>query len=171
AAPSSARLREIQWQMTRAAADAHPVFDFGRLRLHRVGGRLELRPALAAVAPETVVLVWRGEAAIDVPQWGGRLLFQPVPGLGLAPERLRAGPLELRVRAGAERFKPAPNRPSKSLKQVFQENDIPPWQRARLPLVYLEQRLVFVGGIGMDARAAEASPGIVLHWQMTPAPE
>ncbi|MGB6055581.1 MAG: tRNA lysidine(34) synthetase TilS, partial [Burkholderiaceae bacterium] len=94
-----------------------------------------------------------------------------LPGHGLAPERLRAGPLELRPRAGAERFKPAPNRPSKSLKQVFQENGIPPWQRARLPLVYLEQRLVFVGGIGMDARAAEASPGIVLHWQMAPAPE
>jgi len=165
-APSSARLREILWQMTQAAADAHPLFDFGAWRLHRIGDQLRLLPALPAITPQPIALTWRGEAEIVVPQWGGRLLFQPVAGGGLAPERLRAGPLELRARAGAERFKPAPERPSKTLKQAYQENAVPHWQRERLPLAYLQQRLVFVAGVGMDARAADAGAGIALHWQI-----
>lgn len=165
--PSATRLEEIRWQMFEAAADTHPFFHFGPVRLHRVRNRLEIHPVPPAAAPGPVALEWCGQQAIDVPQWGGRLLFEPSASAGLAPERLRAGPLALRARSGSERLKPALNRPSKNLKQLFQEQAIPNWQRARMPLLYLGEQLVFVGGIGMDARAAVASPGIVLRWQAT----
>jgi tRNA(Ile)-lysidine synthetase-like protein len=45
------------------------------------------------------------------------------------------GPFIIRFRSGGEKIK-LPGRPSKTLKSFFQENAIPPWQRARTPLLY-----------------------------------
>jgi tRNA(Ile)-lysidine synthase len=166
--PSSARLEEMRWQVLEAATDAHPFFDFGPVRLCRVGNRLEIHPLPAVMPLGRLTLQWRGEPAIEVPEWGGRLVFDSTPGPGLAPEALRAGPLTIEPRSGSERLKPAPNRPSKNLKHLFQELGIPAWQRSRLPLLYLDGHLIFVGGLGMDARAALASPGILVRWQAAP---
>ena len=157
--PSSTRLEEIRWQMFEAAADMHPFFDFGAVQLRRVENRLELHHSPTALPLGTLRLQWQGQAAIEVPEWGGRLVFQSTAGPGFAPEFLRDGELQIRPRSGSERLKPALNRPSKNLKHLFQERAIPSWQRPRLPLVYLDERLVFVGGIGMDARIATAKPG------------
>lgn len=43
--------------------------------------------------------------------------------------------IRISTRAGGERVRPAPVGPSKSLKNWLQEKGIPPWERARLPLL------------------------------------
>lgn len=167
--PSTARLEEIRWQMFEAGADSHPCFDFGIVQLRRVGNYLEIHPAVAAVSHPTIVLRWHGQHAIDVPEWNGCLLFESTAGAGLAPGRLRAGALTIRPRSGSERLQPALNRPSKNLKQLFQERAVPSWQRPSLPLLYLDQQLVFVGGLGMNMRAELVSPGIAIRWRPSTA--
>ena len=61
-------------------------------------------------------------------------------------------------RQGGEKFKIHPQRPRKSLKNLFQEASIPPWQRD-LPLLYIGDELVAVAGIGISA-----------DWQTTQGP-
>jgi tRNA(Ile)-lysidine synthase len=163
--PSTVRLEEIRRQMLHAAGDLHPFFPFGPVVLRRIGGRLELHPNLGDRTPEEIAIHWRGEHEIACPQWHGRLVFEKSTLPGLDAGRLAAGPLRLRARAGQERLKVAVNRPSKSLKSLFQESAIPPWRRAWLPLLYLDADLVFVAGLGMDMRHAGAAPGIVLRWE------
>ena len=80
-------------------------------------------------------------------------------GLSLAPgERL-----QVRWRRGGERCRPR-GRPggSASLKKLLQEWGVPPWWRDRLPLLYLDEELLAVGGLWLceSSRLADrAEPG------------
>jgi tRNA(Ile)-lysidine synthase len=163
--PSTARLTEIRTQMLGAASDKHPVFDFEAARLHRIGNRLELHPNLGAPPSEPIILEWHGEPELALPQWHGRLVFEKTAGPGIDAEKLRRGILTLRPRVGQERLRPAPNRPSKSLKHLFQESLIAAWRRAWLPLLYLDDDLVFVAGLGMDARHVTQGESVALRWE------
>ena len=56
--------------------------------------------------------------------------------------------LSIKARAGGERFRLAPNRPSISLKHAYQMCGVAPMLRAQLPLLYRGERLVHVVGVG-----------------------
>lgn len=163
--PSASRLEEIRSQMLGAAGDMHPFFDFGPMTLRRIASRLELHPRVGAPPNAPVALRWQGEAALPVPAWRGRLVLEPTDGLGVSREELRRHPLMLHPRAGQERLKVAANRPSRSLKALYQEADIPPWRRLWSPLLYLNGELVFVAGLGMDVRHAAMGNAVLLRWE------
>jgi len=72
---------------------------------------------------------------------------------------------ELRPRIGAEQFQGAANRPPRSLKKQFQAAAVEPWQRDA-PLLWCGGKLVYVPGLGIDARS-QAQPGepqVRLDW-------
>jgi tRNA(Ile)-lysidine synthase len=71
------------------------------------------------------------------------------------------------MRRGGERLKPEPGRPRRALKNLFQEAGVPPWRRERLPLLYCGEDLVWVPGLGIDARyrAAAGAPGLLPEWR------
>lgn len=165
--PSTARLHEIRTQMLDAASDKHPFFDFGPVTLHRIADRLELHPNRGLPPCKPIALEWCGESEMECPRWHGRLLFEKSDGLGLDPEMLRSGRLTLRPRIGRERVKLASNRPSKSLKHLFQESQIAPRERAWLPLLYVKDDLIFAAGLGMDVRHFSQEKGIILRWEST----
>jgi tRNA(Ile)-lysidine synthase len=143
----------------------HPFFDFGPMTLRRIGTRLELHPRVGAPPEAPVALRWQGEAELPVPAWRGRLVLEPTDGLGISQDELRRHPLMLHPRAGQERLKVAANRPSRSLKALYQEADIPPWRRLWSPLLYLNGELVFVAGLGMDVRHAAMGNAVLLRWE------
>jgi tRNA(Ile)-lysidine synthase len=70
------------------------------------------------------------------------------------------------VRAGGERLQPHGDRPRRSLKNLFQEARIPPWQRERLPLLFCEGDLVWAAGIGIDCayRSDGSEPALHPAW-------
>jgi tRNA(Ile)-lysidine synthase len=162
--PSQSRLEEIRSQMLDAANDMHPFFDFGAMVMRRIGNRLELHPRLGTPPEEPVELHWHGEAEIAVPSWRGRLVLEPTDGLGLPREVLSRHPLMLHPRAGQERLKLAANRPSRSLKTLYQEAEIAPWRRLWSPLLYVNGVLVFAAGLGMDVRHVAMGESVLLRW-------
>jgi len=81
-------------------------------------------------------------------------------------EWLSGAPLAVRGRGGGERFKPHPTRPSKTLKRLFQDANVPEFERARLPLVWRGEDLIFVAGLGADVRLVEHGRSrVMLSWQ------
>src|SRR4029079_2101680 len=80
---------------------------------------------------------------------GGELRFRQARGKGIALEHQ---PLNVRLRSGGERLQPDARRPRRTLKNLFQEPAVPPWERERLPLLYRGDDLVWVPGLGIDAR-------------------
>jgi tRNA(Ile)-lysidine synthase len=69
----------------------------------------------------------------------------------------------VRFRLQGERFHAAGRVGSHPLKKLFQEWGVPPWQRARIPLIYMHDELVAVVGYAYHAHklAAENEMGIV----------
>ena len=162
--PSTSRLAEIRSQMLQAAVDMHPFFDFGPIVLRRIGLNLELHPRLGTPPEAPVEVHWQGEPEIAVTAWRGRLTFEPTDGLGLSADALLRHALMLHPRTGQERLKRAANRPSRSLKALYQEAQVAPWRRLWSPLLYLNGELVFVAGLGMDVRHMVMGNSVVVGW-------
>ena len=99
-----------------------------------------------------------------LPGWGGGLRVMRVKEGGVPLAWLAQ--VELRERSGGERFQAGIGRPARSLKKQFQAAELPAWQRAG-PLVYSGGQLVFVPGLGLDARVIglPGQPQVTLCWE------
>ncbi len=113
-----------------------------------------------------VRLPWQGEGALPWPL-GGELAVAPTVGDGISQARLAEGTWAFMPREGGELFRLADNRPLRSLKKCLQEAAIPPWRRARMPLLYHDGHPVWVPGLGVDARyqAGRDESGWLISWQ------
>jgi tRNA(Ile)-lysidine synthase len=141
-------------------------WPLGELELRRYRGMVRVAASSrAAPAPPEP-----REAGLD------RMGVHRVPGEP-ARLRVRAGgaqglPLALlqgaswRMRSGAEQFQRAPGTPARSLKKQFQAQGIAAWSRSAPLLVAADGLLLFVPGLGMDARALArpGSPRVCLEW-------
>jgi len=69
-------------------------------------------------------------------------------------------------RQGGEQFQRAANTPPRSLKKQFQAAGVPAWAREAPLLVAVDGALLFVPGLGIDARAAAVigRPRVSLEW-------
>lgn len=163
--PDQTRLEEMLRQLcsAREAAQVCVGWEGWELRCYR--GKAQVCRAL----PEPDAgwyMPWGGEEKLELPQLGGVLRFVRHMGEGLSQQKLHAAKAAIRLRRGEERLRPDAARPARSLKYLFQEHGVPPWQRERWPLLYCAETLVAVPGIGVDSeyRAAPGEVGVVLEW-------
>lgn len=162
AMPDEMRLREALRQSCDAAADRRVSVDLGECMLRRYRGALWLTPK--SVMP--VATSWHGEEHLA---WGrGTLRFDRVRSAGIDMERLAGAAVSIRTRRGGERFRPDGRRPRRELKKLLQEHGVPPWQREIMPLLWCDDDLVWVPGIGVDCawqcRAGETGlQPVLLH--------
>ncbi|MEO8155388.1 MAG: tRNA lysidine(34) synthetase TilS [Rhizobacter sp.] len=135
--------------------------------LRRYRGRLmfaaDERVATPGTAREITLSILRA-GRFALPGWGGELTARRVKEGGVPPAWL--GHLELRAREGGEQFQAGIGRPPRSLKKQFQAAQVPEWERNG-PLIYSGGQLVFVPGLGLDARvlALPGQPQLSLHWR------
>jgi tRNA(Ile)-lysidine synthase len=160
-APSEAKLLEMLKQLgSNSAAIAH---DGVVLRRYRDKVFLGKAKTLPAFKPQT----WKGEANLELPELGGKLRFRRVRRGGIASALIKGKEVQVRLRSGGERLKPDARRPSRTLKNLFQEAGVPPWERERMPLLFCGDQLVWAPGLGVDAKflSAGGAPGILPDWQ------
>jgi tRNA(Ile)-lysidine synthase len=96
-------------------------------------------------------IIWNGESEILLPL-GHKLKFKKVKGRGINFKFLHNQKLKIRNRQGGEFFKPDSKRPTKKIKQLLQESDLPPWEREFLPLIFVGDQLAFVPNFGVDIK-------------------
>jgi tRNA(Ile)-lysidine synthase len=112
-------------------------------------------------------LLWQGEELVVLPN-RSRLLFTIKQGQGFAFQR-GGSDIKLRIknREGGEHFKPALGRPKRSLKTMMQSSAIPPWQRTQLPLIFMDETLVIIPNVGVDAemQAQSHEMGLSVNWE------
>lgn len=83
----------------------------------------------------------------DTFEWGEWCAsLESVPGLN---PQTPCSPIRVSTRQGGESLRPRPNGPSRRLKTWMQEQGIPPWERARIPLFFAasgdQEELIAVG--------------------------
>jgi tRNA(Ile)-lysidine synthase len=128
---------------------------------------------------QQVIRLWRGHLTItqdsNNSEVMGEWVFKKIPANsqkpGIAKDRFekakQKGLINTMAREGGEKFKVDTKRPRRSLKNLYQEAAIPPWQRD-VPLLYIGEELVAVAGIGISADwLTTEGPRISPEWQAT----
>ncbi len=143
--PDTARLDRVLQEMLTAREDRNPVVDWPGVEMRRYRDRLYLMSTMQDLDP-TTQLEWDGKSDLELPSRLGTLHVEQVE-QGISAHAWESGNISVRFRAGGERCRPIGRNSNKSLKSLFQENGIPPWQRGRIPLVKIDGVLAAVGDI------------------------
>jgi tRNA(Ile)-lysidine synthase len=115
-------------------------------------------------AQKNYAIIWQGESEILLPN-GYKLNFKKVKGSGINFKFLDHQKLKIRNRQGGEFFKPDLNRPTKKIKQLLQESDLPPWEREFFPMIFIGDELAAVPNFGIDQKyqAAHQMTGLEIN--------
>ena len=161
--PQAVQLDEMLQQLCNASEDAAVCINFGDRQVRRYRGRVHVLRALAEF-DKHIVLSWHGEAQLDWSALNTQLRFKHTEGVGINLEKLQRAPVTLRLRQGGETLRPHFNAATRTLKNLLQENHIPPWWRDRLPLLYCGDELVCVVGVAVAAmyQASDGEASILI---------
>jgi len=145
ATPPTARLHSIVHDLLEAAADRQPVVRWAGAEVRRYRGRIYLLAPLPPV--DTAVQIhWRDEGPLPLPGgWGELRLRRASRGISL--RRWQQGRVEVRFRGEGIKCRPAGRGGARSLKKLFQEKGVPPWERALCPLIFIDGELAAVADL------------------------
>ena len=112
-------------------------------------------------------IIWQGESEILLPN-GSKLKFKKVKGKGISLDFLKGKNLIISNRKVGESFKPDLKRPTKKVKQLLQESNLPPWERENLPFIFLSKILVCLPSLGVDAKyqTQPSKMGLKVSWEI-----
>ena len=105
---------------------------------------------------ERKIYLWRGMLQVANAE-EGHWILKTLPAnskqLGLSADWVKIAQenngIALRERLGSEKIQIKPKTPRKTLKNLYQGADIPPWER-QAPLLYINDELIAVAGIGLS---------------------
>ncbi|MFP5505081.1 MAG: tRNA lysidine(34) synthetase TilS [Gammaproteobacteria bacterium] len=167
--PAGAVLARIAPDVLRAAPDAEPLLAWPGARLRRYRDLLLLDDLHEEEDPSRC-LEWDMSQALTLP--GGVLRAEPAHGAGVARRHFADGRCQVRFRQGGERLRPAGRREHHTLKHLFQEAGVPPWERMRVPLIHRGDSLIAVAGYWVceGFQAADDEPGVRFVWSRAIVP-
>ncbi len=156
--PSQAQLAQMQDQLLYAAIDATPKISWADADIYRYRGNIYAMPAQHP-HDASVVLPWNLEKPLSLPGELGHLHCEQDAEQGIRMPHVDE-PVTVRFRQGAERCQFTHSGQSQSLKKLFQEWGVPPWERARIPLVYYGEQLVAVPGYGQSVLCRDENQNV-----------
>lgn len=138
--PDTKKILSILKNVLTAKRDKTPCVRWDGAEVRRYRDDLHLMPALIYHDP-TQSYLWQLTQPLDI----------PVIGVLKASSQNTLSSVSAKVafRQGGESIR-LPKRGSRTIKHMFQEWGIPPWERDRIPLVYMENKLVCVPGCWVD---------------------
>ncbi|MGH8593762.1 MAG: tRNA lysidine(34) synthetase TilS [Gammaproteobacteria bacterium] len=142
--PSEAKLDQIVQTVLGARPDASPCVHWHEAEVRRYRNTVYLLAPSRELGPPSVC-TWTPDETLSIA--GGTLYAVRALGRGIKASACEGGRLEVRLRRGGERCRPAGHAHHKPLKKLLQEAGIPPWVRKRIPLIFLQGELVAVSGL------------------------
>jgi tRNA(Ile)-lysidine synthase len=124
---------------------------------------------------EKSIRLWRGVLQIEGLKLG-EWIFKTIPSSSKTAgfpslwvkEAQQKGLLTHKNRSGSEKIQIKANAPRKTLKNLFQEGDVPPWQR-NAPLLYINEELIAVAGVGLSyPHLVHSGPRVRPEWVQNP---
>jgi tRNA(Ile)-lysidine synthase len=159
--PSQAVLQQILTALRDCPASRHAAVRWAGAEVRRYRDRLLMR-TVATAPPTDWEVTWDPADALSIPGADWHLRAEPAMGAGVSCSRIAGKVLQVRLRRGGERCLLRGHH--HKVKKLLQEAGVPPWERARLPLLYIDGDLAAVGDRWVcepyNARADE--PGLVL---------
>lgn len=162
--PDTARLDRVLHEMLTARQDRNPIVDWPGVEMRRYRDRLYLMHTLQPLEGNTEI-GWDGRSMLELPSGLGTISVQE-SAAGISLSAWLGGKITVCFRLGGERCRPVGRAGSKSLKALFQELGIPPWERGRVPLIKIDGELAAIGDILIceGFSSADAKGAITLCW-------
>ncbi len=142
--PSSAQLQRIQAEVILAREDAQPQVGWAGSVVRRYRDDLYLLPTKSELS-KAEPLNWDLQAELSLVD-GRRLTLERRPGAGLKASLQGRADVSVRFRQGGEVCRPLGRKQTHRLKTLWQEWGVPPWQRNRVPLIYVGEEIAQVLG-------------------------
>jgi tRNA(Ile)-lysidine synthase len=167
--PSAAVLARILHDVIGSRRDSGPCVRWGSFEIRRYRQELFLlRQVGAGDQPggQPGELDWALVGPLTLPGAGGVLTATAATGCGIRGAAVPDGRVRVAWRQGGECCMPAGRGHHHSLKKLFQEQGIPPWERSRIPLIYIQGRLAAVAGLWVcePFQAGPAESGFRINW-------
>ncbi|OAI20897.1 tRNA(Ile)-lysidine synthase [Methylomonas lenta] len=162
--PSQALLQAIKQQFVDAGPNAHPqILTQGHV-LKKYRQRLYCLTEQHCIKP-TDRLAWPNETP-TLTLANGYRLSRVSASSGINQQLWHTANISIRPRSGGEKIKLPGREGQHSLKKLFQEVGIPPWERETRPLIYLDDRLAAVAGLWIAEWAYACNPDACyrLNW-------
>ena len=166
ATPATVHIEELLHKQIHADTSRQILINWPGAEIRRFQDDLYIRQPLPPVSAGDWQYEWSGMHALEIPEIHGRLILQPRHGSGIRQSLVKAG-LTVKPRSGGESCQPAGDAHRRDLKTIFQNHHIPPWERARMPLIYHGDELLAVADIIIcrDASVTGKEPGYEVVWQ------
>ncbi|MET0888534.1 MAG: tRNA lysidine(34) synthetase TilS, partial [Stenotrophomonas maltophilia] len=132
----AAGVEAVERELLPAAHHADAQFAWQGARIRRWRGQLHLLSASLAL-PADWSVHWDGRAPLALPDGGELRLIGAVEGFDT--------PVQIHARRGGERIQLPGRAHSHALKDLLQQQGLPPWQRRQLPLLFDEDTLLAAG--------------------------
>lgn len=160
--PDAGHLEELLRQAVAARGDAAVRIRVGDAELRRFRATLYVVRSLP-VPERNYAVAWSGRGALRLHALGGVLRLERRADAGIDSRLLRGAGFEVRARSGGEMLRLTPGGRRRTVRNLLQEAELPPWVRERLPFLYHDGELVAVAGIGVDVRF-QAAAGRAGYW-------
>jgi len=147
--PSETILQQIIDSVCQAAEDAMPHVEWQQCEARRYQGLLFLNRQPNQLDTDAVYTISSSQDLSLNPE---QYLSWQASENGIKTGLIDDG-LTLRFRQGGEKIKLAGKTHHQSLKKLFQEWQIPPWQRERIPLIFTGDELIAVVGYAIAQHA------------------
>lgn len=164
--PSAAHIEHILHDVIAVAGDREPCVRWPGVEVRRYRDSLYALPPLQP-HDAALVLPWDMQRPLLLPDGLGTLRTTPTQGRGLKASLCGAVGVSVRFRRGGERCRPVGRGHSHELRKLYQEAGIPPWQRDRIPLIYMGSDLAAVGALWCcePFHAGAGEDGLLLSYQ------
>jgi tRNA(Ile)-lysidine synthase len=164
-APDKSHLQQVEQQIFSAYEDASSDVCWGNVSIRRFRQRMYILPLTQALQAPHRGLQWDGQQSLE---WkGGQLMCWPVESGGLYwPQGMV---VDVGVRQGGERCKPAGKVHSQKLKKLLLEFELEAWLRDVVPILRYNGAIVAVGDLWIcdEFKAGPDQPGCRLVWQQS----
>jgi tRNA(Ile)-lysidine synthase len=146
--PTQAKVGRILNEVVAAAGHRDPVLSGQGYSIRRYRDKLYCLTNLSGTEPQD--RVWpAGQASIKISH--DQTLSYVLSSKGIPREQWLTAKVEVRFRRGSEKISLPGRQGHHSLKNLFQEAGIPPWEREAIPLIYLDDKLAAVGDLWISA--------------------
>jgi tRNA(Ile)-lysidine synthase len=140
-APSSQILNKIFKELIKAKIDRNPIININKIQLRRFKNHIYLLPRSYKKNIETQDIIWASNKKTIYIQSINKTLQRN--GI-LMPYH---DDFTIKFRIGGEIIARYQDKPSKTLKKLMYECEIPPWDRNNIPLIYYKDELICVVGL------------------------
>lgn len=164
APPDSRQTAQIMRQAVEAGEDRMPIVRWANNELRRYNNTLyfmqtppstTIHEVFAAPVQEPLKLPW---GVLSPPSVAVRDAAGESP---LTPQ------ISVRFRRGGERLRLPGRAHSSALKSLLQQWRVPPWERQRLPLIFVDESLAAVPGFAIDDRFIKHRDALAFAWRWT----